>query len=122
MRPRRRWRLGEPCHRLVQAHTRVWLARREQLYLQTLCRPILLMDSRERRAQGVSRKPIDDTVARPPPLNKPPREGASALSVGVTVDTGDGDGAGGGHRGGGVALSHRVAMRSLTSRCVAAPM
>ena len=34
----------------LQSHTRVWLARREQAYLQTICRLILLMDSRERQA------------------------------------------------------------------------
>ena len=34
----------------IQSHVRVWLARRDQQYLQTLCRLILLMDSRERHA------------------------------------------------------------------------
>ena len=34
----------------IQSHVRVWLALRDQQYLQTLCRLILLMDSRERHA------------------------------------------------------------------------
>ena len=34
----------------IQSWVRVWHARREHRYLQTLCRLILLMDSRERHA------------------------------------------------------------------------
>ena len=37
----------------VQSHTRCWLARRRLEYMRTLCRLILLMDSRERKAARI---------------------------------------------------------------------